>query len=133
MPGGRSIALTFSNRSQYFEKAVKFRLQEFNLQVAAIREGMAGIIPVPLLSLVTAEHMEQLICGMSHISITLLKKIVRYRELDENHQLVQWLWNILESFTDAERVLFMRFVSGRSRLPSNLADLSQRFQVFLFF
>ncbi|KAK9737174.1 HECT-domain (ubiquitin-transferase) [Popillia japonica] len=127
VPGGRSIALTFSNRSQYFEKAVKFRLQEFNLQVAAIREGMAGIIPVPLLSLVTAEHMEQLICGMSHISITLLKKIVRYRELDENHQeldenhqLVQWLWNILESFTDAERVLFMRFVSGRSRLPSNL-------------
>lgn len=53
----------------------------------------------------------------------------RYRELDENHQLVQWLWNILESFSDAERVLFMRFVSGRSRLPSNLADLSQRFQV----
>ncbi|KRT81776.1 Regulator of chromosome condensation repeat containing protein, partial [Oryctes borbonicus] len=129
IPGGRSVALTFANRSQYFEKAVKFRLQEFNLQVAAIREGMAGIIPVPLLSLVTADHMEQLICGMSHISIALLKKIVRYRELDENHQLVQWLWNILESFTDAERVLFMRFVSGRSRLPSNLADLSQRFQI----
>jgi hypothetical protein len=38
----------------------------------------------------------------------------------------------LESFTDAERVLFMRFVSGRSRLPANLADLSQRFQVKVF-
>nr|XP_022908843.1 probable E3 ubiquitin-protein ligase HERC1 [Onthophagus taurus] len=90
---------------------------------------MAGIVPVPLLSLITAEHMEQLVCGMSHISIPLLKKVVRYRELDENHQLVRWLWNILESFTDEERVLFMRFVSGRSRLPANLADLSQRFQV----
>lgn len=55
--------------------------------------------------------------------------LYRYRELDENHHLVQWLWNILESFTNAERVLFMRFVSGRSRLPANLADLSQRFQV----
>lgn len=54
---------------------------------------------------------------------------VRYRELDENHQLVKWLWSILESFTENERVLFMRFVSGRSRLPANLADLSQRFQV----
>lgn len=53
----------------------------------------------------------------------------RYRELDESHQLVQWLWNILENFTNDERVLFMRFVSGRSRLPANLADLSQRFQV----
>nr|XP_022910583.1 probable E3 ubiquitin-protein ligase HERC1 [Onthophagus taurus] len=129
VPGGRSIPLTFKNRAQYFEQAIKFRLEEFDLQIAAVREGMAGIVPVPLLSLITAEHMEQLVCGMSHISIPLLKKVVRYRELDENHQLVRWLWNILESFTDEERVLFMRFVSGRSRLPANLADLSQRFQV----
>lgn len=77
VPGGRSIPLTFSNRGQYFEQAVKFRLQEIDLQIAAIREGMAGIIPVPLLSLVTSSHIEQLVCGMSHISITLLKKVVR--------------------------------------------------------
>lgn len=57
----------------------------------------------------------------------------RYRELDENHRLVKWLWNILEEFTDDERVLFMRFVSGRSRLPANLADLSQRFQVSKYY
>lgn len=55
----------------------------------------------------------------------------RYRELDESNLLVKWLWNILENFTEAERILFMRFVSGRSRLPANLADLSQRFQVGL--
>lgn len=127
--GGRNMPLTFENRAQYFEQVVQFRLQEFDLQVAAVREGMAGIIPVPLLSLVTADYLEQLVCGMSHISIPILKKVVRYRELDENHQLVKWLWNILENFTDNERVLFMRFVSGRSRLPANLADLSQRFQV----
>lgn len=53
----------------------------------------------------------------------------RYREVDEGSELVQWLWSILEGFSNAERVLFMRFVSGRSRLPANLADLSQRFQV----
>lgn len=47
------------------------------MQVAAIREGMAGIIPVPLLSFLMAENLEQLICGMSHISVAKLKKIVR--------------------------------------------------------
>ncbi|XP_060527187.1 probable E3 ubiquitin-protein ligase HERC1 [Cylas formicarius] len=127
--GGRGIALTYDNRTQYYEQVIKFRLREFDLQVAAVREGMSGIIPVPLLSLMTAEHMEQLVCGMTRISIAVLKRIVRYRELDENHQLVKWLWDILENFSDYERVLFMRFVSGRSRLPANLADLSQRFQV----
>jgi E3 ubiquitin-protein ligase HERC1 len=94
--GGRSVPLTFHNRAQYFEQAIKFRLQEFDLQVASIREGMAGIVPVPLLSLMTADYLEQLVCGMSHISIPILKKIIRYRELDENHQLVQWLWNFGE-------------------------------------
>ncbi|KAK7862054.1 hypothetical protein R5R35_011478 [Gryllus longicercus] len=129
IPGGRSVPLTFHNRLQYVEQAVHFRLHEMDLQVAAMREGMAWIMPVPLLSLVTAQHLEQLVCGLPHISIQLLRKVVRYRELDESSQLVQWLWDVLEGFTNAERVLFMRFVSGRSRLPANLADLSQRFQV----
>lgn len=53
----------------------------------------------------------------------------RYREVDEHDPLVVWLWAVLESFSPSERVLFVRFVSGRSRLPANLADLSQRFQV----
>ncbi|XP_063233987.1 probable E3 ubiquitin-protein ligase HERC1 isoform X2 [Bacillus rossius redtenbacheri] len=129
VPGGRSIPLSFHNRLQYVEEAIRYRLHEMDLQVAAVREGMSWIVPVPLLCLVTSQHLEQLVCGLPHISIQLLKRVVRYRELDENHSLVKWLWEILESFSNTERVLFMRFVSGRSRLPANLADLSQRFQV----
>nr|CAD7264868.1 unnamed protein product [Timema shepardi] len=129
VPGGRSLPLTFNNRMLYVEQAIRFRLHEMDLQVAAVREGMSWIIPVPLLCLVTSQHLEQLVCGLPHISIQLLKRVVRYRELDESHTLVQWLWDTLEGFSNAERVLFMRFVSGRSRLPANLADLSQRFQV----
>lgn len=78
VPGGRSIPLTFATRQQYVDAAIKFRLEEFELQIAALREGMAGIIPVPLLSLITADHMEQLVCGMAHISISQLKKVVRW-------------------------------------------------------
>lgn len=76
--GGQNIHLTFANRVQYYEQVIKFRLQEFDLQVAAVREGMAGIIAVPLLSLVTHEYLEQLVCGISHISIPSLKKVVRF-------------------------------------------------------
>jgi len=39
---------------------------------------MATIIPVPLLSLVTPQHLEQLVCGMPHVSIDVLKKVVRF-------------------------------------------------------
>ncbi|KAG8440199.1 hypothetical protein GDO86_006116 [Hymenochirus boettgeri] len=129
IPGGNSIPLTFSNRKEYVERAIDYRLREMDRQVAAVREGMSWIVPVPLLSLLTARHLEQMVCGMPEISVEVLKKVVRYREVDEQHQLVQWFWQTLEEFSNEERVLFMRFVSGRSRLPANTADISQRFQI----
>lgn len=52
--------------------------------------------------------------------------------MDENSHIAQWLWDILNSFLDSEKVLFLRFVCGRSRLPSNLSDFSQHFQVCNF-
>lgn len=90
---------------------------------------MSWIVPVPLLSLLTARQLEQLVCGLPEISVEVLKKVVRYREVDEQQQLVQWFWQTLEEFSNEERMLFMRFVSGRSRLPANTADISQRFQI----
>ncbi|ELW71312.1 putative E3 ubiquitin-protein ligase HERC1 [Tupaia chinensis] len=129
IPGGNSIPLTFSNRKEYVERAIEYRLHEMDRQVAAVREGMSWIVPVPLLSLLTAKQLEQMVCGMPEISVEVLKKVVRYREVDEQHQLVQWFWRTLDEFSNEERVLFMRFVSGRSRLPANTADISQRFQI----
>ncbi|KAM7392705.1 hypothetical protein PAMA_007702 [Pampus argenteus] len=129
VPGGQNISLTFSNRTEYVEKTLDYRLHEMDSQVAAVREGMSTIIPVPLLSLLTAQQLEQLVCGLPEVSVEMLKKLVRYRDITESHQLVGWFWQSLEEFTNEERVLFLRFVSGRSRLPSNPADISQKFQI----
>uniref|UniRef100_A0A667Y6L3 HECT-type E3 ubiquitin transferase n=1 Tax=Myripristis murdjan TaxID=586833 RepID=A0A667Y6L3_9TELE len=129
IPGGNSIPLTFSNRKEYVDRAIEYRLHEIDRQVAAVREGMSWIVPVPLLSLLTAKQLEQMVCGMPEICCDVLKKVVRYREVDEQHSLVQWFWQTLDEFSNEERVLFMRFVSGRSRLPANTADISQRFQI----
>lgn len=38
---------------------------------------MASIIPVPILSLYTAERLEQLVCGIPDISVNLLKQVAR--------------------------------------------------------
>ncbi|XP_033110674.1 probable E3 ubiquitin-protein ligase HERC1 [Anneissia japonica] len=127
--GGHSIPLTYANRKEYVERALAYRLQEIETQVNAVREGMSWIIPVPLLSLLTPLQLDSMVCGMPDIAIMMLKRVVRYRELDENHHLIKWLWKTLEEFSNEERILFMRFVSGRSRLPSNIADISQRFQI----
>nr|XP_015195044.1 PREDICTED: probable E3 ubiquitin-protein ligase HERC1 isoform X5 [Lepisosteus oculatus] len=129
VPGGYNVPLTFANRKEYVERAIEYRLHEMDLQVAAVREGMSSIIPVPLLSLLTARQLEQMVCGMPEVSVETLKKVVRYRDVTDTHQLIGWLWQTLEEFTNEERVLFLRFVSGRSRLPSNTADITQKFQI----
>ena len=55
---------------------------------------------------------------------------INFRDFDPNNQVVVWLWEILDEMSEEEKVLFMIFVSGRSRLPSNpTADLNQRFQI----
>ncbi|KAI7795921.1 putative E3 ubiquitin-protein ligase HERC1-like [Triplophysa rosa] len=129
VPGGHNLPLTFSNRNEYVERALNYRLHEMDRQVAAVREGMSSIIPIPLLSLLTARQLEQLVCGLPEVSVEMLKKVVRYRDITDSHQLIGWLWQSLEEFTNEERVLFLRFVSGRSRLPSNPADIAQKFQI----
>ncbi|XP_051890412.1 LOW QUALITY PROTEIN: probable E3 ubiquitin-protein ligase HERC1 [Pristis pectinata] len=129
IPGGSSIPLTFGNRKEYVERAIEYRLHELDQQVAAIRQGMSAIVPVPLLSLLTERQLEQLVCGMPEVNVDTLKKVVRYRDIVENHQLLGWLWQTLQEFSNEERVLFLRFVSGRSRLPANPADITQKFQI----
>ncbi len=42
---------------------------------------------------------------------------------------ISWLWQVLESFSTEERILFLRFVSGRSRLPVRVSEINQRFQI----
>lgn len=50
------------------------------MQVAAVQEGIKGIIPLPVLNLMTAKMFEEVVCGAATIDIQVLKKIVRLVE-----------------------------------------------------
>ena len=47
------------NRNEYVKLALNFRLHEFDAAVAAVRDGMARVVPVPLLSLFTGRVMSE--------------------------------------------------------------------------
>ena len=52
----RYSRVTVENRSEYARLALDFRLHEFDPAVAALRDGMARVVPVPLLSLFTGGY-----------------------------------------------------------------------------
>lgn len=55
------------------------RLHEFDEQVKKVREGMARVVPVPLLSIFTSDELEAMVCGSPEIPINMLLSIVTYK------------------------------------------------------
>ncbi|KAG8235149.1 hypothetical protein J437_LFUL015189 [Ladona fulva] len=122
----RHRRITSSNRHEYVKLALQYRLHEFDEQVAAVREGMAKVVPVPLLSLFSGYELETMVCGSPDIPLSLLKSVATYKGVDANAPLVQWFWDVMEEFSNQERSLFLRFVWGRTRLPRTIADFRGR-------
>ena len=78
-PGGRSVALSESNRDLFADLALRQRIRELEPQVRAVREGMAAMVPVPVLFLMPVEAVERLVCGSPSVPIDALKRVARYR------------------------------------------------------
>ncbi|GFS15828.1 E3 ubiquitin-protein ligase HERC2, partial [Elysia marginata] len=114
------------NRLEYVKLAMDYRLHEFDEQVRWVREGMAQVVPVPLLSLSTGYELEKMVCGSQDIPLSLLKSVANYKGIEPTAPLVQWFWEVMDEFTNAERSLFLRFVWGRTRLPRTIADFRGR-------
>ena len=75
----RHRRITPENRHEYIQLALSFRLHEFDQQVAAVREGLARVVPVPLLSLFRGYELETMVCGSPDIPLALLKAVATYR------------------------------------------------------
>jgi len=118
--------ITPENRGEYIKMAMEHRLHECDDQVSWVREGMAKVIPVPLLSLFTGYELETMVCGSPDIPLSLLKSVATYKGIEQSAPLVTWFWQVMEEFTNAERSLFLRFVWGRTRLPRTIADFRGR-------
>lgn len=66
------------------------------------------------------------VCGSPDIPLHLLKSVATYKGVEPTSSLIQWFWEVMESFSNTERSLFLRFVWGRTRLPRTIADFRGR-------
>ncbi|XP_052077229.1 E3 ubiquitin-protein ligase HERC2-like isoform X2 [Mytilus californianus] len=114
------------NKAEYIRLAMNYRLHEFDEQVKWVREGMAKVVPVPLLSLFTGLELETMVCGSPDIPLNLLKSVATYKGIEAIAPLIQWFWEVMEELSNNERSLFLRFVWGRTRLPRTIADFRGR-------
>jgi len=118
VPGGDYVPVDYHARLHYCRLAQTYRLHtEFDVAARAMRRGLQTIIPERVLGLFTWSEFEVLICGSPEIDVELLKRHTTYQGYRATDRTIRHFWAVLESFTNEERALFVRFAWGRSRLP----------------
>eukprot|EP01039_Chlorochromonas_danica_P004879 gene4879-5347_t len=132
LPKGDQLDVTLENRQEYIDLVFQYRLHEFDLQAAAVRTGLASILPLHLLNLYTADELEEMVCGKADIDVDLLERVAEYSGCSPSDPHVRNFWELLSSFDNNERSAFLRFTWGRSRLPLTAATFTQRFKIQSF-
>lgn len=80
---------------------------------------MSELNRIQFLSLLRWEELEESICGVPDVNLTTLKNFCKIRSsgLESDKTVEGYLWEVLNSFSNRERCLFVRFACGLSRLP----------------
>ncbi|CAG9334942.1 unnamed protein product [Blepharisma stoltei] len=116
--GGKEIQVTYENAAKYADLIEQYRLNENPKAYEAIRKGMSAVIPTDFLNLFSWKQVETLVCGAANIDIDILKANTDYSNCSLTDQHIINLWEVLTEMSPKERTLFLKFVWGRSKLPS---------------
>jgi len=112
------VAATRRAVLEFCRAAVESRLTEHEAAFQAMRRGIDRVVPLSCLRLLTWREFETLVCGQNEIDVARIRSNTRYlRPFSAAHPAVRIFWQALETFTQAERVMFIQFAWGRSRLP----------------
>ncbi|GAB9470558.1 Hect e3 ubiquitin ligase [Globisporangium polare] len=129
-PNGENMPVTLANRATYVKLVEKKRLTESNQQLAALREGLASVLPMEIAPLFTPRELEVLICGRGEVDVDLLRQCTEYSEgCEESMPHVAHFWEVLKEMSSEDRTSFLRFVWARSRMPNSAKDFPMNFKL----
>lgn len=87
------------------------------MQAQSLIAGIDKTFDKKFLRLVSWKYLEYKVVGMNEISLDRLKEISAYRNCSDTHEVIKRFWQVLQSFSNEERISYLRFVWGRTRLP----------------
>ncbi|XP_041436316.1 probable E3 ubiquitin-protein ligase HECTD4 isoform X3 [Xenopus laevis] len=119
-PKGRHISVVWENKNIYAMGICNLRMCELKNQecVSAVRAGLGSIIPLQLLTTLSALEMELRTCGLPYINLEFLKAHTMYQVgLMETDQHIEYFWSALEMFTQEELCKFIKFACNQERIP----------------
>ena len=64
-------------------------------------------------------QLEEMICGKTTLDIRAFKENTEYDGFQKDSDVIKWFWDWLSKCNDHEQSLYLKFVSGRTRLPKD--------------
>ncbi|OWZ24334.1 hypothetical protein PHMEG_000654 [Phytophthora megakarya] len=130
VPGGRHLHVTWEDREEYASAVEAYRLLEYAPVCGDISRGVATILPTHTLGLFSWHELRTLVCGKATVDIALLRRRTIYGDgCQASDPHIAYFWDVLGEFNDEQKSSFLRFVWGRSRLPTHAADFTQDFKI----
>ena len=116
-PDGEKYTVTLDNLKEYITLSKKMRVNEFSTQIEFIKKGFNSVIPSSIFQVLNWRQLEEMVCGKNNLDVRDLKKHTRYDGFNEKDEIITWFWEWLEECNEHEKSLYLKFVSGRTRLP----------------
>ncbi|KAE9340025.1 hypothetical protein PF008_g11289 [Phytophthora fragariae] len=130
VPGGTHLHVTWDDREEYARAVETYRLTEFVPVCRDMSRGLATILPAPTLGLFSWHELRTLVCGKASVDIALLRRRTIYGDgCQATDPHIAFFWDVIGEFSDEQKSSFLRFVWGRSRLPTHAADFTQDFKI----
>ena len=121
IPNGNNISINLDNAKEYIDKAKNYIMNEFQSQIKYIKDGLFSVIPIDFAKILHWKLLEEMVCGRPNIDINEFKKFSIYKEEKE----IKWFWKWFENIKEEDRIKYLQFASGRTRLPLDLSEIER--------
>ena len=64
-------------------------------------------------------QLEEIVCGKNQLDIKDFKLHTRYRGYTDRDEVIKWFWEWLEKIEEEKQFKYLKYVSGRTRLPKS--------------
>jgi len=118
-PNGENIRISESNKDEYVQLCVEFYTRQIVIgQLSAFLEGFYKVIPLENMQILNPNEVEMLLYGVPIINLQDWKSNTIYKgAYYENHQIIQWFWEVLNGFNQQQLAKILHFCTGSSRTP----------------
>ena len=117
-PGGSDIIVTEENKVEYVRLLTEYKMTgSIKPQINSFLSGFYSIVPRKTLAIFGPDELELILCGLNIIDRKDWRKNTKYINYDEDDDMIVWFWEILDTFTQDELVVLLKFVTGYSRVP----------------